>query len=545
VNIRFTHTGVDAWVVDYALPGPIGALAFRRPRIPRDAWRIVDPPGATLVGRYVVSPTPFQRLRIELPTSSMQPDKEYRPFYRYADSGLLAYTGQLSVARAVCGAADCPGGHGLSPGVPYAGTLTVVPAAGEKVVVYGHSPAPEASVALGDDGTYAYFGNLAPVETGSFVGVLDRGMPAWMRTRVSTDLPRLFELYGRRLGPLDDPKPTVFLTFATREHGMSLGGGVLEPHVVAIDLELEAARLSESSSTPLDIDRLVAHEAAHFWNADQHGHRDEPGAAWLHEGGADALSARALRAVGALDEAAYRATLSEAASECALWLSGGEPLVASGRPGHARAFYVCGATLSLVAEGAIRRRDPGADLFTFWRAVFDEGKPLYDEATFLRVLDRLGGDGAVTGAVRRLVHERQDDPTQALRDALRLAGIETTVVAQGPWPAEYEQHASIPEMDALLPRACARALAFDGDVEVRPAVGADGVCPGLARGDIIDAVASTPVGPNGATSLQAAYASCSTRRVVEVTTSRQAHATIPCEIQARSAPSYFELTRAP
>jgi hypothetical protein len=544
VNILFAHAGGDAWTVDYAFPAPVRAVAFRHKRIARDQWRAVDPPGAAITGRFVTAAQPFTRLRIQMTTSTVQPDKEYRPFYRYADRGLLAYTGQLGVVRASCDTGDCPGGEGLSLGADYEGALTLLAGAGERVVVFGKSPAAEASVALTNDGTYAYFGTLAPVETASFVGVLDGGMPDWMRSRVSSDLPRLFDLYAARFGALDAPKPTVFLTFAARDHGVSLGGGVLRPHLVTLDLELEGARLDDTTRTRLDIDRLVAHEAAHFWNADQHVRGGDPGGGWLDEGGADALAARVLHATGVLDDAAYRATLSEAASECALWLSGGEPLTAATRPGHARALYVCGSTLSLVAEGAVRRPDPGADLFTFWRAVFDEGKPRYDEGTFLQVLGRLGGAPATVVAVRRLVHERQEDPARALRDALRLTGVETKAVAKGPLPEDYEEHASIPEMDALLPRACAHALAYDGDVEVRPSVAAEGACPGLARGDVIDTVAGEPVGRRGATSLQRGYASCREHRTVDVTTAKGAHVTMPCELQVKAAPSYFELVRA-
>jgi len=413
------------------------------------------------------------------------------------------------------------------------------------VVVFGKSPAAEATVALRDNGTYAYFGALAPVETPSFVGVLDRGMPEWMRSRVSADLPQLFAFYAQRLGALDEPKPTVFLTFAARKQGVSLGGGVLRPHLVTLDLELEDAKLDENSGTRLDIDRLVAHEAAHFWNADQHGRSGDPTHAWLDEGSADALAFRVLHGTGVLDDDAYRGLLSEAASECALWLSGGEPLTASTRPGHARAFYVCGSTISLVAEAAVRRRDPAADLFTFWRAVFDEGKPAYDEGTFLRVLGRLGRPPAVVEAVRRLVHERQDDPTRALRDVLRLVGLETKLVPQGRLPADYEEHASIPAMSALFAPACAAALTFDGDVEVRPGVGADGACPGLSRGDVIESVAGEPVARRGASSLRRAYASCLEHRAVDVVTAKGAHVTLPCDLPTKAAPSYFELLRAP
>ena len=542
VNIRLTHGGADRWTAEYALPEPVRALAFARQHIARAAWRIVDPPGATQVGPYVVAAQPFSRLRIELPTDTVQAEKEYRAFTRYTDGGVLTYTGQLSVARAVCSAGGCEAGQGLSRGTDYPGTLTLVAAPGETVLVHGRAPALETSVALGDHGTYAYFGTLAPVETAGFVGVVDRGLPEWMRRRVSADIARLFALYADRFGALDGPKATVFLTFAARDHGTSLAGGVLRPHLLALDLELSGAGLTGNGTTLLALDRLVAHEAAHFWNDDQHSRGGGPSAAWLDEGSADALATRALHATGVLDDAAYRDTLSQAASECALWLAVGEPLTASTRPGHVRAFYVCGSTLGLIAEAVVQRRDPRADLFTFWRAVFDEGKPVYDEATFMRVLDRLGGDPRVTEAVRHLVHDHLEDSTRALRDALLLAGLATTI-ATGPLPGDYEQHASIPEMDALLPRACAQALAFDGDVEVRPRVGADGVCPGLASGDVIDSVAGFPVGPRGATSFRQGAASCRARHVVDVVTARQEHLALPCDPDARAAPDYFELTR--
>lgn len=545
VSVYLAHAGGDRWIVDYALPEPTRALAFREGRVPRDAWRVLDPPGATLVSRYVVSALPFDRLRLEIPTSTAQPDKAYRPFYRYSDRGWLAYTGQLDVLRASCGIGDCMDGRGLALGAEYSGDLTLIAAPGESVVVQGKPAALRATVRIGDHRTYAYFGDLAPVETPGFTGVLDRGMPASMRDRVAEDLPRLFAFYASRLGALDGPRPTVFLTFAARAHGVSVGGGVLPPHVVTLDLELDPARLADGAAALLDVDRLVAHEAAHFWNADMHPAAGGPGAAWLDEGSADAMAARALHTLGVLDDTAYSAVLSEAASECALWLSGGEPLTAAARPGHARAQYVCGSTLSLAAEAAVRRRDPGADLFTFWRAVFDEGRPGYDESTFVRVLDRLAGAPAVTSAIERIVHERSDDPARAVRDVLRVAGVETTTIPRGAVPAAYEEHGSIPAMDALLPRACARALRFDGDVEVRPVVDADGACPGLSRGDVIDLLAGVPLGPRGASALQAAFAACRERRSVDVVTSARARVTLPCDPQAREAPSYFEIVATP
>jgi hypothetical protein len=452
----------------------------------------------------------------------VKPEREYVPFSRYTDRGVLAYTGPLMLA----------GGTG---------TLTLVAAPAESVVVQGRSPAPEARLPMTDDGTYAYFGDLPPVETATSTSVVDRATPGWLRDRIADDVARVFALYGDRLGPLQGEKPTVFLTFATREHGVSLGGGVLPAHVLALDLQVEAARVAgPSPGLRRDIDALMAHEAAHLWNSDEHPVGGGAEASWLHEGTADALAMRALRSVGAMSDEEYRGALSEAASECAMWMSGGQPLTASTRDGHARAFYVCGSTIELVVEAAVRRRDPKADLFTFWRAVFARVKSSYDEEAFFATIDRLGQDPQVTAAVRRLAHERLDDPAKALRETLARVGVATAPPRGGALPDAYEQRASIPAVEALLPAACAKALAYDGDLEVVPRVTADGACPGLSKGDRIESVAGVKLGDAGATAWAAGYASCQARQAVELGVNGTI-VTVACDPGAKGVPGYLQV----
>ncbi len=79
----------------------------------------------------------------------------------------------------------------------------------------------------------------------------------------------------------------------------------------------------------------------------------------------------------------------------------------------------------------MKRRDPKADLFTLWRAVFAEAKPTYDEALFARVLDRLSGDPQVSAALRSLVHDTLQDPSAALRAELHHVGVETALAGVG------------------------------------------------------------------------------------------------------------------
>jgi hypothetical protein len=546
-RVRLAHTGPDTWTVDYAFPTAVDAVAFGRSRIPRAGWRVIEPLDARIAGAFVVAPHPFAALRFEIKTDTRHPEAEYAPFCRFTDSGRLVYMGQLAVARAACASTACTAEQGLSPGESFRGEITMVADHGarESVVVAGKSPAAEATVALTDDGTYAYFGDLAPAETEDLLGVYDRALPEWLRRRVAGDIPRMLALYHAKLGPLEGARPTVYVSFSAVSAGHSLGGGTLDPYVLAIDLQLGPELLDATHpETPIHIDGLVAHEAAHFWNGHRYHHSADRGSAWMHEGTADAMTLRALHAIGTLDDAAYRDRLSLAASVCALWLATGESITSSTGAGHSRAFYDCGSTLDLVAEAAVRRRDPSADLFTFWKRVFEEGKPTYEESHFLGVLGRLGGDHEVALGVQRLLHEKSRDPTGALRDLLHRVGLETTV-SHGPFASAYEEQGSIPAVAALLPSACVEGLAFDGDVGVQPRVTRDGACPGLSKGDVIRSLAGVSIGVAGATAFAKGYASCAAAHTVEVVTTKKVSVKLACTPEPHAPPGYLTLTNLP
>ncbi len=279
VAVRFTHAAIDRWTAEYDLSAPVRVLAFRRPRTSRAGWHVVEPEGAKLSAGFVVAKAPFRRFVVDLPTATEEPEKDYRPFYRYSDRGLLAYTGQLGIEQASCAGGGCEDGPSPVRGAVIPGLLTLKAGPGEHVVVRGQPAGLDASLALGgddDDGTYAYFGDLSPVDSPELVGVVDRAFPAWLRERMVADLPRVFALYADRLGPLaGDARATLFLTFTAldRELGYSIGGGVLRPRVVNLDVELGRAFLSEGDPRTLaDLDHIVAHEGVHLWNGDQYLH---------------------------------------------------------------------------------------------------------------------------------------------------------------------------------------------------------------------------------------------------------------------------------
>jgi len=553
VLLRFAQVARDRWRADYTFSAPVRAVAFSSgPYAARGAWRVVTDGGRIVraeSGDYVVAPGPVRALSIEIPESTKQPEKDYRDFYRFSDGGALAYTGHLAVRLATCGDGGACADSALAPGASLEGRITLVAAPGEAVVVQGQPRGAEATTAMIDEGTYAYLGARAPVETPDFVGVIDPGYPEWLRAPMDRLLPRLFALYADALGrPAEAAqKPVLFATFAKLEgERRDIGGNVLSPRTVNFGVGL-GARYLESVDDRLrdDLMHLFAHEVAHLWNAEHRVPDGGPAAAWMHEGSADALAFRALRALGVLDEAGYRARLSSALSLCVLSLSEGLPLSASTRPGRSRDFYECGSTIALLTEATMKKRGGAkADLFTFWRAVFARASAAssYDEALYFKTLDELGGDPEVTAFVLRLVREPLADATGEIRQALARVGVETTVL-KAPLPVEYEAQAARAAVRALLPAACVEGLAFGGNKAAAPRVKRDGVCGTAVVGDVMESMAGVDLAKRGASAFDAGAAQCLRSRTVEVGIAGKASIRVACAEVRRARPAYLVVTK--
>jgi hypothetical protein len=213
-------------------------------------------------------------------------------------------------------------------------------------------------------------------------------------------------------------------------------------------------------------------------------------------------------------------------------------------PRPSRAPYVCGSTVALAAETSWASARPRADLFAFWRAVLAQQgvwplaffAPISHDAKKLEVAMAL--DAVAAGVGMGPAAE------PVLRHALTEAGLTLAERTTGPFPDDYEQHASAPAVVALLPSACAAALTFDGDSEVLPRVAIDGACPGLAKNDRIETLAGVPLGAKGATAWDAGYASCQSRHAVDVGV-RGNTVSVPCDPAARPRPAYFDVQGAP
>lgn len=410
------------------------------------------------------------------------------------------------------------------------------PAPTQETAVAATAPAPASASA-------ASIEPAASFETEAASFVVEAGVPTWLRERVTRDAASVAAFYSSKLGALPGPKLAVHLSFGTREHGKSIGGEAREGNLIVMRVELQpAVARAHDAATLLGIDELVAHEAGHLWAGPHASGENSP--RWIHEGLPDAFALRAVRGTGAMSDADYGTALSEAASECAMWMVAPRSESRTPLPPQSRSSYVCGSTVALAAESSFASARPGADLFAYWLAV--KAPPLQGPwpLAFFSPIAFEAKKPNLAAALQLVVDGGGRKVGDTLRGALIEAGLRLSDRPTGPFPDDYEAHASIPAVEALLPLDCAAMLQFEGDSEVIPRVIRDGACPGLAKNDRLETLAGVPLGPKGATAWDAGYASCQSRHAVDIGV-RGNTVSVPCNPAARPRPAYFEVQGAP
>ena len=252
VHVTVTHVAPDRFHVEYTLPEPSARLDLQRHGaevrahwVPVDAQLVHDGDRESLI-----APAPRTRFEIDLTADTFDPEKDYRNHFSFTDGGRLLYTGHLAATT-------------------LRGTITLVGAPGESVIVHGQPPGPTATAPMQSDGTYVYFGTAKPITTDDVVSVIDPGMPPSTRADLDSLLPRLFKLYGDGLGrpPSAAEKPLLFASYAKiRGNAWSINGGVMPPRVVSLGLEYAGEPVPPA--VRFELEYVIAHESAHLWNGD-------------------------------------------------------------------------------------------------------------------------------------------------------------------------------------------------------------------------------------------------------------------------------------
>ena len=356
--------------------------------------------------------------------------KDYVPVVAFSDGGAAVYTGQFELLDAPGrGAVEALGGD-LSTYEGDQPHLSVTVRHDGSLVLDGDVLQDEASISGVGVGAYIYMGDIDPVVTSNYVGVLDPGMPEWLASRFDEDLAQMFDAFTERWGFALPERATLYFAFSGYEgEGWSYSGGVIG-RLLMIRASGEAFR----QATDGLVQRLVlfyAHEGAHLYQSASGVPLASNRDAWIHEGSADAMAFDVVSA-GRDDRDSYLiATYAGALQSCADALQDG-PLAAAGLRGAFRAHYSCGSLIALATDAALADHD----LYAFWavltaRTQAAADRDSYDGAFYRELLAELGADAVVVEAVRAIAEDELADPHGRLVALLDAAGLSPDIDETG------------------------------------------------------------------------------------------------------------------
>lgn len=397
-RIAITAPAKGDWTVAYTLPAPANELVFARsPDNSRaadwatpDGFEIVLEGGSERVRR--ADGRPFSEVTFGVPPRYRELPKDYAPFMPFGDGGLSFYTGRMFA----CGG-ECPDDAGW--------TMSIA-AAERSILVDGERHDARATWRDSGQGRNVYVGQAEPVVTGDVVALIDSALPQQMRSQLETQIPRFMAYFTQKLGPLGHT-PTLFASYDVSPHDGRSGrqGGTLPGQVFTHFYGDAWPSRIDDPDLPGQLAWFFAHEAGHLYQHDAWVDGDVN--AWIHEGGAEAFAALALRAEGAGDVA--DAKIAGASRECAEAVAptSVRDAIAAGRFGAA---YSCGLLISLAIDGAVQRASPGSDgLYAVWRDFIASRPPgRHTEDDFLAAVARAGGD-ALADEVRAVVRTTSQD----------------------------------------------------------------------------------------------------------------------------------------
>jgi hypothetical protein len=416
LEVRLTPDG-DHWQASYTLAKPARELRFAREdrqghRVQDwapidDAFELVQVDATEVVRRKDGSE--FTAVAFRMLPRYLALEKDYTPFSPFSDGGLLIHSGRFHA---------CPGPCEAFEGA--SARIRVQPPEGAHVIVHGKVQ-PVADFVEDGDGTNVYVGTATPVETDEVVAVIDPAFPEMAREGLKTLFPRLMAYYRGEIGALAR-KPMLF---ASREMdypggGYGFQGGALPDqvfmHLYGRNEAFDHADFGQR------MDWFFAHEAAHLYQRPQS--QASSADAWIHEGGADAMAALALRELGRLSAAELASQLDDNVDACSAGLAG-KPLDTSNVAGRFSNFYSCGKLLQMLIDADARRASGGlCDLWCVWRdflARVEAGEPWSTE-TFLAAAAK-HVDAEVIAFTKDAVHEAMADPAPTFRARLRAAGL--------------------------------------------------------------------------------------------------------------------------
>ncbi len=410
-TITIIANGQTDWTVRYDFARPVTRLAFdRSPDASRvKTWTAM--PGFRISGDggdgggdsgeivTRVDGKPFRRVDLRMPPRYRELPKDYAPFAPFGDGSILFHSARLFACGGTCPAqSDRPW------------PLRLIVRDGRAILLNGKTHARSVRWNDGDDGRYVYLGKGKPADAGVVSAVIDQALPDQVRIQLEQQLPVFMAYFSTRLGMLD-MRPALFASYdAAHVGGWGRQGGNLPGQVFT---HFYGNRWPAAFAKPDFTNELAwhfAHEAGHLY---QRGIApDEPSGWWVHEGGAEAFAALALRQSSPAAAAYVDRRIIAAGQSCPKLLKGTSLHRAITQQSNDPA-YQCGLLINLAIDRALRQRAPDKDgLYTVWRAYLlrkARGQST-DEAAFLACIAEVGGQ-SLADQVARIMDAAMPDFT--------------------------------------------------------------------------------------------------------------------------------------
>lgn len=391
-DVAITARDGNDWTVTYQFGAPLTALVFQRsPDESRGTdWKA--PPGFEIVSTSLgetlrrTDGASFRSVSLDVPPVYRELPKDYAPFSPFGDGGSLVHTGRFFACANSCGEAES-----------WRFRLTAPP--GAAILVNGARLAGSAEWTDDGSGRNIYVGPAQPLETEDFFAVVDEALPAPIRRRLLAQLPHYMHHFSEKLGALPE-KPMLFASYDTSQTDGRYGrqGGTLPGQVFTHFYGKAWPELMAAPDFPNELAWFFAHEAAHLYQRQLFG--ADSADAWIHEGGAEAMAALAMRASGG-GEAFIARQIQEAEARCAKERAG-QSVQDAINAGRFDAAYACGLLLNLRLDAEIRKVSPEKDgLYAVWRDyIARSAKEGAGEQTFLRSIATVGGPDLATQIAR-------------------------------------------------------------------------------------------------------------------------------------------------
>jgi hypothetical protein len=355
---------------------------------------------------------PFDRVALTIPIDYRALPKSYAPFSPFSDGSTLIHSGQFHA----CVAAPCE----MTEALPI-----TIKATGSVIGVDGRRTADLTRFVSRDDGTNIFVGTLKPVDADGLIAVVDPGLPDDVRRHLNQSLPQAMQFFAAIYGPLSFT-PELYVSIDDEREangGISTQGGTL-PNQIFMHFDGENARERVSAENPLWLDWFFAHEAAHLFQQDKSGGpAGDDVAAWLHEGGAEAMAALALTQRGDAERSYAQARTRDAEAACGRGLAT-VPLDMATAEGNFDLHYQCGLIIWLALDEELRRanRDGLNDLNRTFFAKVRAGKA-WSVPVFLKTAIQQGVPGNLLLQITILNEGGYTDRVRAVEELGKLARL--------------------------------------------------------------------------------------------------------------------------